>query len=150
MLQRRDIHVLACMLLMVAAGCGGAEGKSEAETAAQTTPAAPVYRKVTQVSMDPAVNTELAAKGEKIFNVICSACHKYDSKYVGPALGDIYTRRTPEYIMNMILDTDYMLERDDTARCLLQTYLVRMPNAQVNEADARSVVEHFRAYAEKK
>ncbi|MFA6235171.1 MAG: cytochrome c [Bacteroidota bacterium] len=105
---------------------------------------APVYGKIKQVAMDAQVNQQLAKKGEKIFTVICSACHKYDERYVGPALGTVYKRRTPVYIMNMILDTEVMLEKDDSARCLLQTYLVKMPNAQVNEADARTVLEHLR------
>jgi hypothetical protein len=52
--------------------------------------------------------------------------------------------------MNMILDTETMVEKDDTVRCMLQTYLMKMPNMQVDEKDARAVVEHLREVAAKK
>jgi cytochrome c len=130
----------ACVML---ASCGPSERK-EPSAASNTQQAKPSYGKIKDVQMDPAVNAALAAKGEKIFSVICSACHKLDQRYVGPALGGVYKRRTPVYIMNMILDTEVMIQNDDTVKCLLQTYLTKMPNAQVNEQDARSVLEHLR------
>ncbi|MBL0174009.1 MAG: c-type cytochrome [Ignavibacteria bacterium] len=120
--------------------CGNSEEKEEGEEAA--TPA--VYGKIKEVQIDPTVNPEMAKKGEKIFGVICKACHKYDERYVGPALGAVTKRRTPVYIMNMILDTETMIQKDDTARCLLQVYLTKMPNTNVNETDARNVLEHLR------
>ncbi|MDO5510268.1 MAG: c-type cytochrome [Weeksellaceae bacterium] len=43
-----------------------------------------------------------AANGEKIFNAQCAACHKLDSKFVGPALGGVVER----------LQTDEGLGRD--------------------------------------
>lgn len=154
MIDRR-IHILALLvLLLTVGGCGGGEQQDGAksadagEAASAEETAQAVYGKIKEVSMDPQVNAGFAEKGEKIFNVVCSACHKYDERYVGPALGDVYERRTPEYIMNMMLDTDVMLEKDDTARCLLQEYLTKMPNAQVNETDARYVLEHLRHVAE--
>ncbi len=138
--------------VIMLASCGKS-GEEKADTAAAETATAEkakaVYGKIKEVSMDPQVNAEFAKKGEKIFSVICTACHKYDERYVGPALGKVYNRRTPVYIMNMILDTDVMLEKDDTAHCLLQEYLTKMPNAQVNETDARYVLEHLRDIAAK-
>lgn len=151
--DHRIYGVVLLVLLLSLGGCGGGEQGGEdagkaAEAAANEETAKAVYGKIKEVSMDPQVNTAFAEKGEKIFNVVCSACHKYDERYVGPAVGDVYDRRTPEYIMNMMLDTEVMLEKDDTARCLLQEYLTKMPSAQVNETDARYVLEHLREVAE--
>ena len=64
-------------------------------------------------------------------------------------LGDVADKRTPEYIMNMILDTETMIENDDTVKCLLQEFLTRMPNQNVDEKDARNVLEHLRDHAAK-
>jgi cytochrome c2 len=108
------------------------------------TPAKPAYGKIKEVKLDPTLDPRLAKQGKQIFTVICSACHRYGQRYVGPALGKVVDRRKPEYIMNMILDTETMLEKDDTVRCLLQQYLTKMPNTHVNETDARAVLEHLR------
>ena len=44
-----------------------------------------------------------AAQGEIIFNEKCAACHKVDNRFIGPALAGVTERRTPEWIMNIIL-----------------------------------------------
>ena len=43
-----------------------------------------------------------AANGKKIFKAQCAACHKLDKKLVGPALGDVTTRRTEEWLLKWI------------------------------------------------
>ena len=110
----------------------------------------PQYYKVKNVELGTAIDPVLSKQGGKVFDVTCTGCHKYDEKYVGPALGDVTKRRTPEYVMNMILDTETMIEKDDTVKCMLQTYLMKMPNMQVDEKDARAVLEHLREVGEKK
>lgn len=107
------------------------------------------YGKIQEVKLGPLDHT-MAQNGQKVFDVTCVGCHKYNERYVGPALGDVTKRRTPEYVMNMILDTETMIEKDDTVKCLMQTYLMKMPNMQVDEKDARAVLEHLREVAEKK
>lgn len=110
----------------------------------------PEYYKVKEVKLGATIDPALSKQGAKVFDVTCTGCHKYDERYVGPALGEVTKRRTPEYVMNMILDTETMIEKDDTVRCMLQTYLMKMPNMQVDEKDARAVVEHLREVADKK
>jgi cytochrome c2 len=123
-------------------------GKSDA--AKESVKAKPEYYKVKEVKLGATIDPALSQQGGKVFDVTCTGCHKYDERYVGPALGKVLTRRTPEYVMNMILDTETMVEKDDTVRCMLQTYLMKMPNMQVDEKDARAVVEHLREVAAKK
>jgi mono/diheme cytochrome c family protein len=110
----------------------------------------PQYYKVKNVELGATIDPAMAKHGTQIFDVTCTGCHKYDEKYVGPALGDVTKRRTPEFIMNMILDTETMIDKDDTVKCMLQTYLMKMPNMQVDEKDARAVLEHLREVGEKK
>lgn len=123
----------------------GDEAKSgDAPAPGQVVQSKPQYYKIKEVQFDANPNKDMATKGQKLFETVCSSCHKYDERYVGPALGGVTHRRPPEYIMNMILDTDVMIENDDTVRCLLQTYMLKMPNMAVDPKDARNVLEHLR------
>jgi mono/diheme cytochrome c family protein len=112
--------------------------------AAAAAPAKQKYYKVTHVEVGPTIDQAKVKAGTDIFDVKCTACHKLDERYVGPALGKVTQRRTPEYIMNMILDTETMINNDDTVQCLLQTYLLKMPDQHVDENDARNVLEFLR------
>jgi cytochrome c len=139
------ILLLLCAASLLPAGCGQSGGKADSKTGdAQAAKPKPAYGKIKEVKLAATIDPALVQKGGKIFNVICTACHRLDTRYVGPALGKVTERRTPEYIMNMILDTETMLEKDDTVKCLLQQYLTKMPNTNVNEQDARTVLEFLR------
>lgn len=107
------------------------------------------YGKIQNVEVGAGIDGKMASAGKEIFESKCASCHKYDERFVGPALGKVTQRRTPEYVMNMILDTETMIDNDDTVKCLLQEFLMRMPNQNVNEQDARSVLEHLRDVAAK-
>lgn len=140
--------VVAVLVLFGLPSCSknaAEESKSgDAPAPGQVVQSKPQYYKIKEVALDPSPNKDMAAKGQKLFETVCSSCHKYDERYVGPALGGVTHRRPPEYIMNMILDTDVMVENDDTVRCLLQTYMLKMPNMAVDPGDARNVLEHLR------
>ena len=87
----------------------------------------------------------MAAEGEKVFNVKCSSCHKTtDEKLVGPGWKGLSTRRTPEWIMNFITNTDEMLDKDPEAQAQLEICLVRMPNQNLSDDDARHLYEFMR------
>lgn len=85
----------------------------------------------------------LAAKGEKAFSGTCAACHKMDQRYVGPALAGVTKRRTPEWIMNMIVNPTGMTQQDPTAKALLAEYMTQM-SVSATEEDARAILEYFR------
>jgi cytochrome c len=92
-----------------------------------------------------AVDTDLAAAGEKVYNEKCTACHKADANYIGPAPKGILERRTPEWIMNMILNPEEMVVENKIAKDLLIEYNgAPMANQNLTEDEARSVLEYFR------
>ncbi|GIV26600.1 MAG: hypothetical protein KatS3mg027_0414 [Bacteroidia bacterium] len=95
------------------------------------------------------INVELVKKGEELFNGKCSACHKMDSKVVGPALAGVTKRRTPEWIMNMILNPNEMTQQDPIAKRLLGQYATAMANQSLTEDEARAILEYFRNYDNK-
>lgn len=90
------------------------------------------------------IDPELAAAGEATFNMLCSACHKFGERYVGPDLQGVTERRAPEWIMNLILNTNQMIFEDDTAYDLLAEYMTPMPQLPLSEEQVREILEFFR------
>ncbi|HLU70333.1 MAG TPA: c-type cytochrome, partial [Fibrobacteria bacterium] len=97
---------------------------------------------VKKVQLGP-LDPELAARGEAIFSGTCAACHKLDQRYVGPAMAGITERRTPEWIMNMIVNPVEMTQKDPVAKALLAEYMTQM-SVSATEEDARAILEYFR------
>lgn len=100
---------------------------------------------ITSVDFGSDIDTEMAARGEEKFNAICTACHMADQRMIGPALSGVYERRSPEWVMNMILNPDGMLKEDPIAKALLKEYNnAIMLNQNLTEAEARDVAEYLR------
>jgi len=51
---------------------------------------------VKSVTIPETIDEALAAKGQEVYEKNCTACHKVDKKFVGPAPKGILERRTPE------------------------------------------------------
>lgn len=97
---------------------------------------------VKEVKLNDPLNTDMIASGKGIYELKCAACHKLsDKRVVGPGWAGITERRTPEWIMNMTLNVEEMLEKDPAAREMLKECLVKMPNQNLSRADARDVLE---------
>lgn len=91
------------------------------------------------------INDEMAARGKAKFDAICVACHMIDQRMIGPALKGVYDRRSPEWVMNMILNPDGMLKEDPIAKALLKEYNnAIMLNQNLTEDEARDVAEYLR------
>ena len=99
---------------------------------------------IKSVALGP-LNQNLVAQGEKIFNTKCVACHKLDSRLVGPPLRNITKKNTPEFIMNYLLNTSEMQKKDPLLEKLVDEYKIIMPDQQLTKKDARSVLEYFRS-----
>jgi mono/diheme cytochrome c family protein len=90
------------------------------------------------------IDEVLVEKGKEVYKANCTACHKIGKRSVGPALKGITERRSPEWIMNMILNPEGMVEEDPDAKALLAEYLAPMANQSLSEEDARALLEFFR------
>lgn len=100
---------------------------------------------VKSVSVGESVDADLAAKGEEKFKTVCTACHMVEQRMIGPALKGVTTRRSPEWIMNMILNPDGMIKEDPIAQALVKEYNnAVMLNQGLSEDEARSVLEYLR------
>ena len=90
------------------------------------------------------LDEEMVKKGEELFKAKCSACHKVDNRFIGPALAGVTERRSPEWIMNMILNPEIMVAENPAAKQLYAEYLSPMVNQGLTENEARLLLEYFR------
>ena len=86
--------------------------------------------------------------GAQLFQEKCSACHKLDEKYIGPALAGVTERRQPEWILNMILNPENMIAQDPTAKALLAQYIAPMANQHLTREQAECILVYFREHDE--
>lgn len=138
--------------------CGGGEQKDQAGTdessASQSTDAAnanPDYDpergagKFKNVEIPATLDAAMAASGEQVFNVKCASCHKLtEERLVGPGWKGVTQRHKPEWIMNFVTNVDEMIEKDPKVQAQLEICLVRMPNQNLSDEDARSLYEFMR------
>lgn len=137
--------------------CGGGEPKSDEKSAESSSTEKPADQPGTEtevhgtevkpgdVKLETPLNAEWVTAGKGIYDMKCQSCHKLtDERVVGPGWSGVTKRREPHWIMNMITNVDMMLEKDPEAQKLLEQCLVRMPNQNINQDDARKVLEFMR------
>lgn len=91
------------------------------------------------------LDTVMIAKAIPIYEAKCIACHKLtDEKLVGPGWKGATDRHTPEWIMNFITNTQVMLDKDQAAQAEIVNCLVRMPNQDLTDEQARQMLEYMR------
>ena len=100
---------------------------------------------VTEMTLNDEIDQEMVAKGEEVYNQMCLACHRIGKKFIGPAPDKILERRSPEWVMNMILNPEGMVSEDPLAKDLLIEFNgAPMANQGLTEEQARAVLEYFR------
>ncbi|WP_338357733.1 c-type cytochrome [Yeosuana marina] len=100
---------------------------------------------ISELKLPENIDQNLAKNGEAIFKKMCTACHRPDKKFIGPAPKGILKTRTPEWIMNMILNPEEMLRKDPLAKELLAEFnYAPMIKQDITESDARAILEYYR------
>lgn len=124
------------------------EGSGTATPATTSTASADDKRgigKFTNVEVGKTLDVKMAESGSKVYEVKCSSCHKLtNEKLVGPGWKDVTQRRSAEWVMNFVTNTDEMLDKDANAQAMLEICLVRMPNQSLTDDDARHIYEFMR------
>lgn len=92
------------------------------------------------------IDQDLVDRGREIFEMKCEMCHNMEGRMVGPELGKVMERRSPEFVMNMILNPSGMTKNHPEGQKLLQEYMTAMPFQNVKEEDARAIVDFLRDY----
>ena len=125
------------------------EKKVEATKATKTSETIDLTNKgvgpITSITLDPEIDQAMVTKGADVYKRMCTACHKVGKKFIGPPPNGVFKRRTPEWVMNMILDPEGMVKNDPLAKALLMEFNgAPMANQNLSEEDARAVLEYFR------
>lgn len=164
--MKLKIFTLLTLALFILSSCGG-DKKKETETstparkeraAKKTVEKKEVVKAVEKISSDLSdkgigpiknvtlgdIDNALAGKGKEIFKAKCTACHKNKKRYIGPAMSGVTKRRSPEWVMNMMLNPEQMLAENPTAMALLKEYSAPMANQNLTNDDARAVLEFLR------
>ena len=155
--------VLSVIMLSVFAACSGyskkdAQKERAAEKAAEPVKAESEVKASKRITLDnkgvgaiknlelpESINQEMVSRGMELFKTNCSACHKVSKRFIGPSPKGIMKRRSPEWIMNMILDPTLMVEEDQCAKDLLVEFNgAAMANQNMTEDQARDILEYFR------
>lgn len=160
------INSLWTISLIALIGCGGKEEKKDSdeiqlgnysqkkevqktETSSSTVDMNDMSNKgigpIKNIEIPDEIDHAMAAKGKAIFDSKCMACHKPDKKFIGPAPKGVLDRRSPEWVMNMILNPEEMILKDPIAKQLLIEHNGSpMANQNLTEEDARQLLEYFR------
>jgi cytochrome c2 len=136
-------------------GCGGSDTPSADESqpvaSAAAAPAALTAIELEQglgpirdLQLGP-IDEELAEEGQEAFVMKCSACHKVEARYVAPMLGDVLSRRRPEFVMNMMLNATEMVARHPETQKLLAEFFTPMPVQVTDQSEARAILEYLRS-----
>ena len=163
--MKKTLNILIVLMVSLLISCGGKEEKKkesftikkkpETEAVVKTAEkvAASKHIDLTSKGVGPITSVELASEidqtmvthGADVYKKMCTACHRADKKFIGPAPTGILERRTPEWVMNMILNPDEMVQKDPLARALLIEFNGSpMANQNLSQEDARAVLEYFR------
>jgi len=157
------IKFLSIILIALLISCGGKDEKQEKEKiklGSNKTEKTTEKKEVNGVTIDlsnkgigpikelklpETIDDAMAKAGAEMFKLKCTACHKPTKRFIGPAVLGILERRSPEWIMNMILNPEEMTKNDPIARQLLIEYNgAPMANQSLTEDEARSILEYFR------
>ncbi len=155
--------IMICMGIFYSCGNGDSKKESEKITIGQgqettktittnTTTGGPIIDlsnkgigPIKSIDLPETIDQEMATRGQESFKTKCMACHKPDKRFIGPAPTGIFERRSPEWIMNMILNPEGMVKDDPIAKQLLIEYNGSpMANQNLSQEEARAVLEYFR------
>ncbi len=159
-MKKRLIFALVTMTLFFMAACGGNSKKSNDNDNSQTT-----EEKTTASSeegehpydphrgegkfdkdFDPgAIEADRAAEGKSIYNSTCIGCHKLtDERLVGPGWKGVTDKHSAAWILNFLTNTDEMLDKDPELQEQLEICMVRMPNQNLTDDEAKSIYDFMR------
>lgn len=155
--MRKLIVLAVCTAFFAACGGGNKQNESVGDTSTATTEGAateaganPSYDpqrgegKFKDVDAGP-FNATLAEKGKSIYDTKCQSCHKLtDEKLVGPGWKGVTKKHSTAWILNFITNPDAMLDQDPELKKQLEICMVRMPNQNLSDDDAKAVYEFMR------
>lgn len=141
------------------AACGGNSSNSSSPTTEDTsvaTAAAP--SDTANPSYDPhrgegkfenyeagPLNAKHAEEGKEIYLAKCQGCHKLtNERLVGPGWKGVTDKHSAAWILNFITNPDAMLDQDPELQKQIEICMVRMPNQNLNDEEAKEIYDFMR------
>jgi len=143
-------------------GCGGGQEESATEGEAMTEQGNEEYLEEFKDTLTPfqlehgigpvterldiadEIDQEMVAKGREIFTAKCEVCHAMQGEKVGPSLGDVVERRSPEFVINFILNPGENVLNHPVGLDLIEEHHTEMPYRDVTMEEARAIYEYLR------
>lgn len=95
-------------------------------------------------SQIPVLNQTEADQGKLLYEKHCMACHSVGSeRKLGPGLKGITERRKPQWILNMMANTEEMLMKDPDAIALMEKYGARMITVKLEEKEYIQLLQYM-------
>ncbi|MHB8842741.1 MAG: c-type cytochrome [Candidatus Aquicultor sp.] len=96
------------------------------------------------------IDSAMVQDGQSIFSSECSDCHDpYKNQDSGPSVKTFIHMRSPVFIMNYLLNTDEMNEKNSSIKESINKYgNTPMSSTPLTEQQARSLLEYFRSIGE--
>ncbi len=149
------------LLLMIVLGCSSGQQEASDNFSIDAKPATPIKEKpkastlvalenkgvgpISSVALSEDIDMVLHGSGKAAFEAKCTACHRLGERFVGPDLSGLLKRRSPEWVMNMMLDPNLMLKEDTLAQALfLEFNGSPMLDQGLTELEAREILEYLR------
>ncbi|NLR78219.1 c-type cytochrome [Chitinophaga eiseniae] len=159
-MNKQIITTLSIAAALLIAACGGGNHESASTTTTTASSEQPKSAAADPGSYDPKrgegkydesnvtvgpLDAAMAAKGKAVAETKCFSCHKTsEEKLVGPGWKGVTSRHPAHWIMNFITNPDPMINKDPEVQAQLEICLVRMPNQNLAEQEARDIVEFMR------
>lgn len=91
------------------------------------------------------VDATKAAAGKEIFIKKCATCHYLDHRKTGPPLRDVTKRRSPEYVLNQILNPEPMGKLHPDGKKLVAQYAQYMTIQGITRDNAVDLLDFLRS-----
>ena len=95
-----------------------------------------------------AIDQNMVKTGDQLFQSKCALCHTLDQKKVGPALRDEMKEHSPEFIMNLLLNTMEMQQKNEHMKAEVKEFVTVMPDPKLTQDEARAILEYLRSAVE--
>ena len=149
--MKKTMIVCALSIFFVACGGGNSDSGADSTDGTAETPTIEDYDphrgegKFDQIELTATLDKKMAETGEEVAEMKCLACHKLsDERLVGPGWAGTTTRHQPEWLMNFMTNTDAMIDKDPKVQAMLEICMVRMPNQNLSDEEARDILEFMR------
>lgn len=101
--------------------------------------------KYASLSVTAEIDSVLVKTGDELYMQKCASCHDLSDKIiVGPGWEGITARRELIWLMNLMTNTEEMLERDPELKRQIEKFKTQMPDFGLTENEARAILEFMR------